>query len=132
VGIVPFSVKGWHPGALAAALSAEHGIGVRDGAFCAHPLLDALVAEGDPPAAVRASVGVGTTMTDVDRLIGALADLCARGPQWRYRIERGRYVPDPDPRPRPAPCIEDPRCGRPATRTRDCAVSSRHAQRRRA
>jgi selenocysteine lyase/cysteine desulfurase len=101
VGIVAFTVKGWHPSALAAALSAEHGIGVRDGAFCAHPLLDALVGEGRVPAAVRASVGVGSTMNDIDRLIGALADLTLRGPQWTYRIEHGRYVPDPDPRPRP-------------------------------
>ena len=101
VGIVAFNVKGWHPSALAAALSAEHGIGVRDGAFCAHPLLGALVGEGQVPAAVRASVGVGSTMTDIDRLIGALADLCARGPRWTYRIEHGRYLPDPDPRPRP-------------------------------
>jgi hypothetical protein len=101
VGIVCFTVKGWHPGALAAALSAEHGIGVRDGAFCAHLLLDALIPKGETPAALRASVGVGTTMDDIDRFIGALSDLCARGPQWRYRIEHGRYVPDPDPRPRP-------------------------------
>jgi selenocysteine lyase/cysteine desulfurase len=101
LGIVAFTVAGWHPGALAAALSAEHGIGVRDGAFCAHPLLDALVSEGQVPAAVRASVGVGSTVSDVDRLLGALADLAARGPRWTYRIEHGHYVPDPDPRPRP-------------------------------
>jgi selenocysteine lyase/cysteine desulfurase len=101
VGIVAFTVAGWHPSALAAALSAEHGIGVRDGAFCAHPLLDVLVGEKPVRAAVRASIGVGSTMSDVDRLLGALADLTARGPQWTYRIEHGRYVPDPDPRPRP-------------------------------
>jgi selenocysteine lyase/cysteine desulfurase len=101
VGIVTFTVEGWHPGALAAALSAEHGIGVRAGAFCAHPLVDALVGEGKTPAAVRASFGVGTTMTDIERLIDAVAQLCARGPKWRYRVERGHYAPDPDPRPRP-------------------------------
>jgi hypothetical protein len=101
VGIVSFTVRGHDPSALAAALSAEHGIGVRDGAFCAHPLLHALVGKGQAPAAVRASVGVGSTMADVDRCVGALADLCARGPQWRYRMEHGRYLPDPDPRPRP-------------------------------
>jgi selenocysteine lyase/cysteine desulfurase len=101
VGIVAFTVDGWHPGALAAALSAEHGIGVRAGAFCAHPLLDALVGEGRTPAAVRASIGVGTTMSDIDRSTTALAELCERGPQWRYRVEHGQYVPDPDPRPRP-------------------------------
>jgi selenocysteine lyase/cysteine desulfurase len=101
VAIVAFTLEGWHPGKLAGALSAEYGIGVRDGAFCAHPLVDALVPANQPPSAVRASVGVGSTRTDIDRLLGALADLRARGPQWTYRVEHGRYVPDPDPRPRP-------------------------------
>ena len=44
-------------GCVAAFLSAEHGIGVRDGRFCAHPLLARL---GVPDGALRASVGVGT------------------------------------------------------------------------
>ncbi|MBK7274687.1 MAG: aminotransferase class V-fold PLP-dependent enzyme [Actinomycetales bacterium] len=32
---------------VSTALSVEHGIGVRDGKFCAHPLVDALLADGD-------------------------------------------------------------------------------------
>ena len=40
VGVVSFNVAGLNPALLAAALAAEHGIGVRDGAFCAHPLMD--------------------------------------------------------------------------------------------
>ena len=40
VGVVSFNVAGLDPALLAAALGAEHGIGVRDGAFCAHPLMD--------------------------------------------------------------------------------------------
>jgi selenocysteine lyase/cysteine desulfurase len=101
VGIVAFNVEGWHPGRLAAALSAEYGIGVRAGAFCAHPLLDALTEKGRAPAAVRVSVGAHSTREDVQRLVGALSELARKGAKWRYRIEDGQYVPDPDPRPRP-------------------------------
>jgi selenocysteine lyase/cysteine desulfurase len=101
IGVVAFAVGGWHPGAFAAALSAEHGIGVRAGAFCAHPLLAALTARGRAPAAVRASIGVGTTREDVDRFVAAVAHLSSQGTKWRYRIDNGHYVPDPDPRPRP-------------------------------
>jgi len=102
VGIVTFNVEGAHPGALAAALSAEYGIGVRAGAFCAHPLLDTLIDDGRPPAALRASIGVGTTLDDVNRFVASLSDLCRRGAKWRYRVEQGQYFPEPDPRPRPA------------------------------
>jgi selenocysteine lyase/cysteine desulfurase len=101
VGIVAFELKGWDPRKVAAVLSAEYGIGVRAGAFCAHPLLDALVEKRHSPAAVRASIGVGTTMADVDRLIGALSSLVSQGPRWAYRIEQGQYAPTPDPRPLP-------------------------------
>ncbi|WP_437761126.1 aminotransferase class V-fold PLP-dependent enzyme [Sorangium sp. So ce281] len=111
IGVVTFNVRGLHPGAVAAALSAEHGIGVRDGSFCAHPLMTALAGERAPeasgsaaavPLAVRASFGVGTSAADIDRFLLAIADLVARGPRWRYRLDGGRHVPDPDPRPRPA------------------------------
>jgi selenocysteine lyase/cysteine desulfurase len=69
-GVVSFTVAGADPGVLAAVLSAEHGIGVRDGRFCAHPLLARL---GVPEGALRASVGVGSCRADVDRLVAALA-----------------------------------------------------------
>src|SRR3954463_9805133 len=54
VGVGSFEVAGLDPALLAAALGAEHGIGVRDGAFCAHPLMDHLGSRH----AVRASIGV--------------------------------------------------------------------------
>ncbi|MEU2946308.1 aminotransferase class V-fold PLP-dependent enzyme [Nocardiopsis alba] len=97
VGIVSFVVDGLPAGLLAAALSAEYGIGVRDGLFCAHPLTDHLLPEGHDQA-VRASLGVGTTEEHVDRLVGAVADLVARGPRWEYVDLDGRLVPAPDPR----------------------------------
>jgi selenocysteine lyase/cysteine desulfurase len=96
VGLVSF-VPSLPPARFAAALAAEHGIGVRDGLFCAHPLLARL---GGP--AVRASVGVDTSLADVEAFLAASESLLRHGPRWAYREEGGRFVPDPDPRPRPS------------------------------
>lgn len=103
VGVVSFNVDGLDPALLAAALGAEHGIGVRDGAFCAHPLMDHFAARDDGPRyAVRASIGVGTRAEDIDRLLGAVECIAHGGVGWNY-VERNGYVlPDPDPRPRPS------------------------------
>ncbi|MBM7784462.1 aminotransferase class V-fold PLP-dependent enzyme [Tenggerimyces flavus] len=118
IGVVAFSVDGYHPGFVAAYLSAEHGIGVRDGKFCAHPLLSRL---GANDGAVRASFGAGSTTADVDRLADALDALLTRGPRWTYDTVEGRWAPSPDPRPTPewldddapvatgtAPCESEP------------------------
>ncbi|NKY97695.1 aminotransferase class V-fold PLP-dependent enzyme [Nocardiopsis alborubida] len=96
VGIVSFTVDGLPADLLAAALSAEYGIGVRDGLFCAHPLTRHLLPRGHSQA-VRASLGVGTTREHVDRLVGAVAELVARGPRWKYADCDGRLAPVPDP-----------------------------------
>lgn len=98
VGVVAFSVDGHDAGSVAAYLSAEHGIGVRDGRFCAHPLAARL---GCPDGAVRASFGLGSTADDVDRLVRAVAQLVEDGAGWTYAEVGGRYVPEPDPRPWP-------------------------------
>ncbi|WP_066909943.1 aminotransferase class V-fold PLP-dependent enzyme [Millisia brevis] len=74
VGIVSFTVDGIAPGEVAEALSDRFGIGVRAGKFCAHPLLDRL---GCSDGAVRASIGLGTDVADIDRLIGALRRVIA-------------------------------------------------------
>jgi selenocysteine lyase/cysteine desulfurase len=95
VAVVSFEVETLPAGLVAAALSAEHGIGVRDGRFCAHPLLDRLTGGRD---AVRASLGLASTADDVERLIAAVAQLVARGPGWTYAQRDGRWVPTPDPR----------------------------------
>ncbi len=110
IGVVTFTVNGVSAGTVAAALSAEYGIGVRDGAFCAHPLvrrlLEAASAAGctndGAGQAVRASVGLGTTAEHVDRLITAVAELAARGPRLRYRVANGKPVPAHDDRVLPA------------------------------
>jgi len=96
VGVVSFNVDGVEPDLLAAALGAEHGIGVRDGSFCAHPLMAHF---GGP--AVRASIGVGTGAEDVDRLLAAVERIARHGPSWNYVSRNGYVLPDPDPRPRP-------------------------------
>ena len=99
VGVVSFQVPGYLASQVAAYLSAEHGIGVRDGRFCAHPLLALL---GVEDGAVRASLGVGSSSADVDRLLDALDDLVAHGPRWSYATEDGRCRPSPDDRHLPA------------------------------
>jgi selenocysteine lyase/cysteine desulfurase len=96
IGVVGFTVAGHDAGRVAAYLSAEHGIGLRDGRFCAHPLLRRL---GADPGALRASLGVGSTEADVDALLEGLRRLLAEGERWSYRTAGGRWVPDPDPRP---------------------------------
>ena len=111
VGIVAFAVCERDHSEVAAILSAEYGIGVRSGSFCAHPLL-AHLAGGSAgwrpgcglrvPGAVRASLGLGNDDSDVERLAGALVEISVRGPRWTYRTgPDGTVVPDPDDRPLP-------------------------------
>jgi selenocysteine lyase/cysteine desulfurase len=80
VGIVSFAVEGREAAHIAAGL-ARFGVGVRDGLFCAHPLARRLLGEAAqrqgwaaaPSSAVRASIGLGSTMSDVDTFLTALA-----------------------------------------------------------
>jgi hypothetical protein len=99
IGVVSFTLAGYNAGWVAAYLSAEYGIGVRDGRFCAHPLLGKLGLAAD--GAIRASFGVGSTSGDVDRLLKALRTLLTDGPAWDYELVEGRYAPVGDPRPIP-------------------------------
>ncbi|MFI7432825.1 aminotransferase class V-fold PLP-dependent enzyme [Micromonospora haikouensis] len=87
VGIVSFVVAGRDSAEVAAELAARHDVGVRDGLFCAHPLARRLLTEAAarsgrrdlPPTALRASLGLGSTARDVDRLLAALAELVGSG-----------------------------------------------------
>ncbi|NDL57796.1 aminotransferase class V-fold PLP-dependent enzyme [Phytoactinopolyspora mesophila] len=98
IGIACFTVAGHPPDLVAAYLSAEHGIGLRHGKFCAHPLVDRL---GHPSGALRASFGAGSVGSDVERLLAAVEQLVRYGPQWTYGEVDGRCAPVPDPRPSP-------------------------------
>lgn len=95
IGVVAFSVEGYAPGLVGAYLSAEYGIGVRDGRFCAHPLLDRF---GLPGGALRASFGVGSRSDDVDRLLAALSRLVSVGPGFAYCEGPAGWVPEDDGR----------------------------------
>ncbi|MEV6079803.1 aminotransferase class V-fold PLP-dependent enzyme [Streptomyces sp. NPDC052069] len=110
VGVISFVVDGWNSSHFAAALSAEYGIGVRDGLFCAHPLIRTLLGSdpqdpgecGAPEAepgerslnAIRVSFGAGTPDEHVERFVRAVKELVREGAQWKYRTEGGRCVPD--------------------------------------
>jgi selenocysteine lyase/cysteine desulfurase len=97
LAVAAFTVEGMHHALVAARLSAEFGIGVRHGCFCAHPYLMRLlgvgaagvaqarasVQRGDRstiPGAVRASCGLGTSSDDVDTLLAAVGTLAAGAP----------------------------------------------------
>ncbi|MGY1795644.1 aminotransferase class V-fold PLP-dependent enzyme [Geodermatophilus sp. SYSU D00525] len=98
-------------GLVAARLSAEFGIGVRSGCFCAHPYMARLLelseeqvrafhdaaraGEVQLPGAVRASANRGTTLDDVAALGAALRAVAATPEESaRYRVdERGEYLP---------------------------------------
>ena len=108
VGVATFTLDGYPHPLLAAILSAEHAIGARHGCFCAHPLITRLLGVSNAnlarlraqlqagrrpplPGAVRASVGLGTTPGDINRLTRALHELGESGPRWRYR-----HIPEHD------------------------------------
>ena len=99
VGVVSFAVDGVDSRLFAAYLSAEWGVGVRDGKFCAHPLLARL---GSAGAALRASVGLGSSEADVDRLLEATRSFLSDGPAWQYELVDGQWTVLDDNRPRPA------------------------------
>jgi selenocysteine lyase/cysteine desulfurase len=117
IAVLPFALRSVPYARLAAILSAEHAVGVRHGCFCAHPLMTALLridaaaeagirdglAAGRPvviPGAVRASMGIGTTAADCDRLVAAITAVVTEGPRWTYRdsADGTDSRPDPDPR----------------------------------
>jgi selenocysteine lyase/cysteine desulfurase len=97
LAIAAFTVEGVHHALVAARLSAEFGIGVRHGCFCAHPYLIRLldlperdvhayrdaVLRGDRttmPGAVRASCGISTSEAEIDRLLAAVEAVAAGAP----------------------------------------------------
>jgi selenocysteine lyase/cysteine desulfurase len=119
-GLLTFNLAGVPYDLLAAVLSAEHGIGIRHGCFCAHPLMVRLLRVADDevdrlltemraghherlPGAARMSLGLGSTSADIDALADALRSIATEGPQWTYSVnpESSEYEPDPDTRPLP-------------------------------
>ncbi|WP_394554391.1 aminotransferase class V-fold PLP-dependent enzyme [Agromyces sp. MMS24-JH15] len=99
VGIATVALDRGSVGLVAAALSAEHGISVRAGRFCAHPFFARV---GGRANGLRASIGVGTSHDDVDRYVDALARLVADGPREEYHRTAHGWHPLADDRPRPS------------------------------
>jgi selenocysteine lyase/cysteine desulfurase len=114
--VAPFVVDGMHHALVAARLSAEYGIAVRHGCFCAHPYVVRLLGMDDQavdayrsevlrgdhrqiPGAVRASAGLGTSGADIDALLSAVSDL-AQGAEPPVPYEQdhstGDYFPVTD------------------------------------
>ena len=96
--LLTFNLAGTPYDLLAAVLSAEHGIGIRHGCFCAHPLMFASCASTTTrwaasqevtraghhpnlPGAARMSLGLGSTRADIDAMADALRAIAAHGPR---------------------------------------------------
>jgi selenocysteine lyase/cysteine desulfurase len=114
--VAAFTVEGMHHALVAARLSAEYGIAVRHGCFCAHPYVIRLlglddravaayrdeVLRGDHrnvPGAVRASAGLGSSGQEIAVLLSAVADLAAGTPPpvpYRQDPSTGDYFPVTD------------------------------------
>jgi selenocysteine lyase/cysteine desulfurase len=112
--LATFVVDGVPHALVAARLSAEHGIGVRHGCFCAHPYLLRLLGiseheadayrdalrRGDRraiPGAVRASGSIATSRADIDRFLNAVDDLAngkGTGISYRQDVRTGDYWPE--------------------------------------
>jgi len=86
VGVIPFNIDGMHHALVAAIMSTEGGIGVRNGCFCAHPYVKQLLRitpeqdkhyaarmlsgdKSDIPGMVRASLGCYNNEEDVDSFL---------------------------------------------------------------
>jgi selenocysteine lyase/cysteine desulfurase/rhodanese-related sulfurtransferase len=100
VGIVTFNIHGVSDMLAAAVLGEEFAVAVRNGRFCAHVHTANLLrtsggftADGEtPPSAVRASVGLYSDLSDVDRLLEGVE--CLRARRWKgsYRMRAGAAV----------------------------------------
>src|SRR5690606_8301454 len=84
VGVLSFVVEDWNSAHFAAALSAEYGIGVRDGLYGAHPLVR------KPLRGAAGHLG-GCGAPDA---ASAVRELVRDGARWTYRTVDGRCVPD--------------------------------------
>ena len=120
--IASFVIDGVAHPLVAARLSAEFGIGVRHGCFCAHPYLVRVLGLGPEelrrfrsaarrhdrsslPGAVRASAGISTKPSDVERLLEAVELIASTPPPVTYACDprSGDYWPEGMARPDAAP-----------------------------
>lgn len=111
LGVIAFTVDGIDHGLVAAVLGYEHGVGVRNGCFCAHPYVARLLeldaadslawvdraGRGDKrgaPGLVRMSLGCYNDETDIDRAVEGLERTVAGDTSGTYLADRdGSFHP---------------------------------------
>ncbi len=112
LGVIPFNVRGVDHYKVAAVLSFEGGIGVRNGCFCAHPYILRLLnvpsrnvirhqqdilagTRVGLPGLVRASFGCYNTREEVDQLVEMLARIVSGKIEGAYEQnpKTGGYWP---------------------------------------
>lgn len=110
LGVIPFNISGKSDFLVAAILSAEWGIGVRNGCFCAHPYVlrllnyseveikqawTSMVARDNrhKPGMVRVSFGMYNTLEEIEVLLEALSRIARDEYYGQYvqDIESGEY-----------------------------------------
>lgn len=113
VGVVTFNIEGMHHALVASILSAEGGIGVRDGCFCAQPYVKRLLKltpeeekklnddilcgnKSNIPGMVRASLGCYNNEEDIDLFVETLERIVRKEYRGRYVLDRttGRFNPE--------------------------------------
>jgi selenocysteine lyase/cysteine desulfurase len=113
LGVVPFNMAGISHALLAAILSYEGGIGVRNGCFCAHTYVKEILKvkaeearkleeeikrrdRSHIPGTVRASFGIYNNLEEVDRMCDLLEKISLQGPGANYILnpEKGEYTPE--------------------------------------
>jgi selenocysteine lyase/cysteine desulfurase len=112
LGVVSFNLDKMPHALVAAILSAEWGIGVRDGCFCAHPYVVRLLGMDEQgteefrrgmmaddrrqtPGMVRISFGLYNEKQEIDVLIDALGQITAGTYDGKYKQSKntGEYAP---------------------------------------
>jgi len=115
VGVITFNLKGINHALVAAVLSYEGGIAVRNGCFCAHPYVHHLLKlnkkqiyesqkkilmkkKQNLPGMVRISFGLYNTFRDIDTLISLLKYIEQKIEHYKnsycLNLEEGSYYPE--------------------------------------
>lgn len=113
LGVIAFNVKDFDHALVAAILSYEGGIGVRNGCFCAHPYVKRLLGmctvgikemtenvlahdRSRLPGAVRMSFGLYNTREEIDHMCDMLNMIINKKYNGNYILnkERGEYYPE--------------------------------------
>jgi cysteine desulfurase/selenocysteine lyase len=112
LGVIALNIRGMSHALVAAILSYEGGIGVRNGCFCAHPYVKQLLGVDEEesreveaqiiardrsrlPGMVRISFGLYNTEEEIDQLIDMLKTIAKKQYKGEYILdkERGEYHP---------------------------------------